>query len=225
MRWRQIIGINSPTNGYFLLHLAARFKRACDNDASQKGVVGMAESPRLIKKYPNRRLYDTAMSGYITLAEVKQLVLDGVIFKVTDAKSSEDLTRSILLQIILEDDAVGTPMFSNDMLRQMIGFYASAVQGPVGQLLEQNVRAMMLIQAQMTEQAGTMMGGANKVNPKDMWSQFLTLQAPQMQGMLGNYFEQSSKVFMDMQKQMQAQSKTVFPTFPFPAWPGAETKK
>jgi polyhydroxyalkanoate synthesis repressor PhaR len=187
-------------------------------------VLAMAESPRTIKKYPNRRLYDTAMSGYITLAEVKQLVLDGVLFKVIDAKTNEDLTRSILLQIILEEDSAGTPMFSNDMLRQMIGFYESAVQGPVGQLLEQNVRAMMQIQAQMTEQAGAMIGG-NKPNPKDMWSQFLTLQAPAMQGMLGNYFEQSSKVFMDMQKQMQAQSKTVFPAFPFPAWPGMEPKK
>jgi polyhydroxyalkanoate synthesis repressor PhaR len=190
----------------------------------KKKVLAMADSPRTIKKYPNRRLYDTAMSGYITLAEVKQLVLDGVQFKVTDAKTNEDLTRSILLQIILEEDSAGTPMFSNEMLRQMIGFYESAVQGPVGQLLEQNVRAMMQIQAQMTEQAGAMMG-ANKPSAKDMWSQFLTLQAPAMQGMLGNYFEQSSKVFMDMQKQMQAQSKTVFPTFPFPSWPGMDTTK
>ncbi len=61
----------------------------------------MTEEIRLIKKYPNRRLYDTATSSYITLADVKQLVLDQVVFKVIDAKSEEDLTRSILLQIIL----------------------------------------------------------------------------------------------------------------------------
>jgi polyhydroxyalkanoate synthesis repressor PhaR len=147
-----------------------------------------------------------------------------VLFKVVDAKSNEDLTRSILLQIILEDDAVGTPMFSNEMLRQMIGFYASAVQGPVGQLLEQNVRAMMEIQARMAEQTSAMMGGA-KANPNEMWTQFLQMQAPAMQGMLGSYFEQSSKAFMDMQKQMQAQSKAMFPGFGFPAWPGTPPKK
>jgi polyhydroxyalkanoate synthesis repressor PhaR len=185
----------------------------------------MADATRNIKKYPNRRLYDTATSGYITLAEVKQLVLDGVLFKVTDAKTSEDLTRSILLQIILEEDSTGTPMFSNDMLRTMIGFYASAVQGPVGQLLEQNVRAMMDIQGRMSEQTNAIMGTPGKPGSNEMWTQFLQMQAPAMQGMLGNYFEQSSKVFMDMQKQMQAQSKGMFPAFPFPGWPGAEPPK
>jgi polyhydroxyalkanoate synthesis repressor PhaR len=187
----------------------------------------MAESTRIIKKYPNRRLYDTAMSGYITLTEVKQLVVEGVPFKVTDAKTNDDLTRTILLQIILEEEAAGVPMFSNDMLRQMINFYASAVQGAVGQLLEQNVRAMMDIQARMTEQTTALMGSspASKASGHEMWSQFLQLQAPAMQGMLGNYFEQSSKVFMDMQKQMQAQSKGVFPGFPFPAWPAVDPNK
>jgi len=67
---------------------------------------------RLIKKYPNRRLYDTQTSTYITLADVKQLVLENESFKVVDAKSSEDLTRSILLQIILEEESGGMPMFS-----------------------------------------------------------------------------------------------------------------
>src|ERR1700681_3420669 len=74
----------------------------------------MTEEIRLIKKYPNRRLYDTATSSYITLADVKQLVLDQVIFKVVDAKSDEDLTRAILLQIILEEESAGAPMFSSD---------------------------------------------------------------------------------------------------------------
>lgn len=190
----------------------------------------MAETARVIKKYPNRRLYDTATSGYITLSEVKQLVLEGVAFKVVDAKSNEDLTRSILLQIILEEDAHGTPMFSNEMLRTMIGFYANAVQGPVGQLLEQNVRAMMDIQARMTEQTAAMLGNnvggsGAKTNPNEMWSQFLQMQAPAMQGMLGNYFEQSASAFIDMQKQMQAQSKAMFPGLSFPAWPMPPTKK
>ena len=72
-----------------------------------------AKNPqRVIKKYPNRRLYDTDTSSYITLAEVKQLVMDSESFVVRDAKTGEDLTRSILLQIILEEEANGSPMFT-----------------------------------------------------------------------------------------------------------------
>ena len=80
-------------------------------------------SPRIIKKYPNRRLYDTETSTYITLAEVKDLVLGYKDFQVQDAKSGEDLTRSILLQIILEEESGGMPMFSSDLLSQMIRSY------------------------------------------------------------------------------------------------------
>ena len=92
----------------------------------------MANATRLIKKYPNRRLYDTQTSAYITLADVKQLVLDNEDFKVLDAKSNEDLTRSILLQIILEAEAGGAPLFSSSMLAPMIRFYGHAVQGVMG---------------------------------------------------------------------------------------------
>jgi polyhydroxyalkanoate synthesis repressor PhaR len=88
----------------------------------------MASDTRTIKKYPNRRLYDTANSGYITLADVKQMVLDSIDFKVVDAKSGEDLTRQILLQIILDEEAGGLPMFSSEMLVQMIRFYGTAQQ-------------------------------------------------------------------------------------------------
>ena len=77
---------------------------------------------RLIKKYPNRRLYDTQTSSYITLTDVKQLVLDADEFTVVDAKTSEDLTRSILLQIILEEEANGAPMFSSAVLAQIIRY-------------------------------------------------------------------------------------------------------
>ena len=82
----------------------------------------MADQIRLIKKYPNRRLYDTQTSSYITLADVKELVLEHGSFQVVDAKSGEDLTRNILLQIILEEEAGGAPMFTSDLLSQMIRF-------------------------------------------------------------------------------------------------------
>ena len=84
---------------------------------------------RIIKKYPNRRLYDTATSGYITLTDVRQMVVENTPFQVRDAKTNDELTRAILLQIILEEEAAGVPMFSNEMLAQMIRFYGGALQG------------------------------------------------------------------------------------------------
>src|SRR5437868_10342636 len=103
----------------------------------------MAETPSLIKKYPNRRLYDTATSGYITLADVKAMILENIEFRVIDAKSGEDLSRSILLQIILEEESAGLPMFSSEMLTQMIRFYGTAQQTVIGSYIEQNVKAFL----------------------------------------------------------------------------------
>src|SRR5690606_15765348 len=96
----------------------------------------MGNTTRLIKEYHNRRLYDTQTSTYITLVDVKQLVLDTENFRVVDAKSNEDLTRSILLQIILEEEAGGSPLFSAPMLAQIIRFYGHAMQGMMGAYLE-----------------------------------------------------------------------------------------
>ena len=112
-----------------------------------------AESVRLIKKYPNRRLYDTATSSYITLADVKRLVLENTDFKVIDAKTSEDLTRSILLQIIIEEESDGVPMFSSDMLSQIIRFYGHAMQGMMGSYLEKNIQTFMDLQNRLQEQS------------------------------------------------------------------------
>src|SRR5881409_1483811 len=146
----------------------------------------MAESPRTIKKYPNRRLYDTANSGYITLADVKQMVLEGIEFQVIDAKSGNELTRAILLQIILEEESGGLPMFSSEMLAQMIRFYGSAQQTIMGQYIEQNVKAFLAIQTKLHDQAKQVYGDKMMLTP-DLWKQFLQMQAPAMQGMLGNY--------------------------------------
>lgn len=106
-------------------------------------------SQRVIKKYPNRRLYDTDTSTYITLAEIKQLVMDSEIFAVVDAKTGDDLTRSILLQIILEEEANGSPMFTPPVLSNIIRFYGHAMQGMMGGYLEKNMQALMEMQAPM----------------------------------------------------------------------------
>ncbi|MCE2998690.1 MAG: polyhydroxyalkanoate synthesis repressor PhaR, partial [Betaproteobacteria bacterium] len=103
----------------------------------------MSAQVRTIKKYPNRRLYDTETSSYITLADVKKLVLDNVEFRVEDAKTKDDLTRSILLQIILEEESAGEPMFSSDSLSQIIRLYGNAMQGMMGSYLEKNIQTFM----------------------------------------------------------------------------------
>ena len=104
---------------------------------------------RLIKKYPNRRLYDTQTSTYVTLSDIKQLVMASESFKVLDAKTDEDLTRSILLQIILEEEAAGAPLLTEPMLANIIRFYGHAMQGYMGTYLERNVQAFMDLQDQI----------------------------------------------------------------------------
>ncbi len=180
----------------------------------------MSEAVRTIKKYPNRRLYDTANSGYITLADVKQMVLDNIDFQVVDAKSGDDLTRAILLQIILDEEGGGVPMFSSEMLAQMIRFYGSAQQTIMGQYMEQNVKAFLAIQKKLQDQAKQVYGDKMMLTP-DLWKQFMQMQAPAMQGMLGNYLEQSAKLFMDMQQRMQDQTRGMFTAFPFPNFAAA----
>src|SRR5947199_4024073 len=177
----------------------------------------MNKPQRVIKKYPNRRLYDTANSGYITLADVKQMVLDHIDFQVVDAKSGEDLTRAILLQIILEEESAGVPMFSSEMLSQMIRFYGNALQGIMGNYMEQNVKAFLTIQNKLQEQAKQIYRDKMMLTP-DLWKQFLQMQAPAMQGMLGSYLEQSAKLFMDMQQRMHDQTRGLFTAFPFPGF-------
>src|ERR1700744_266078 len=181
---------------------------------------------RLIKKYPNRRLYDTETSTYITLSDVKQLVLDQEEFKVMDAKSSDDLTRSILLQIILEEESGGLPMFSSVMLSQIIRFYGNAMQGMMGTYLEKNIQAFIDIQHKLTDQSkGLIEGGNADGRHAEVWSQFMNMQAPMMQGMMTSYIEQSKNMFVQMQEQMQNQAKSMFATFPFQTPTGPSTEK
>jgi len=172
---------------------------------SETTAAGKAASLRVIKKYPNRRLYDTETSAYITLAEVRQLVMDSALFVVRDAKSNEDLTRSILLQIILEEESGGAPMFTEAVLANIIRFYGNAMQGFMGAYLEKNVQSFMDLQVKMAEQS--------KGLSPEMWAQFMNAQSPMMQGMMGNYVEQSKSVFTQMQEQMQKQSEQMLSAF------------
>ena len=172
---------------------------------STRKAAGPRPTQRVIKKYPNRRLYDTETSTYITLTEVKQLVMDSQPFVVRDAKTNEDLTRSILLQIILEEEAGGAPMFSEPALANIIRFYGHAMQGFMGTYIEKNVQAFTDLQAKMAEQSKTM--------SPEMWAQFMSVQNPLMQGMMGNYVEQSKNMFEKMQEQVQKNTQQMLGAF------------
>ncbi len=164
---------------------------------------------RIIKKYPNRRLYDTETSTYITLAEVKDLVLQYKDFQVQDAKSGQDLTRAILLQIILEEESGGVPMFSTDMLSNIIRYYGHAMQGLMGSYLERSIHAFHEAQKRFQEQAQTIYGELPKT-PADAWG-------PQVPNVMGGYLEKGAKAVIDMQEELRSQALKLFSGFPYSA--------
>jgi polyhydroxyalkanoate synthesis repressor PhaR len=134
---------------------------------------------RIIKKYPNRRLYDTEISSYITLEDVRQLIVEGEQFEVRDAKTGEDLTRSVLLQIIAEHEEHGTPMFSTQLLSQVIRFYGDSLQGFMGSYLERSMQLFLDQQTQFRSQLNSMLGQTpwtmlNQLTERnmDMWKSF-----------------------------------------------------
>ena len=157
-----------------------------------------SNSQRVLKKYPNRRLYDTHTSSYITLADVKEMVLEVQDFEVRDAKTGDELTRSILLQIILEEESGGVPMFSTSTLSQIIRFYGHAMQGVMGTMLEKNMSAFAELQQQFVQQSKGL------YDPKHLspeaWSQFMRGQPAMLQNMMGSYLEQSRSLFESMQQ-------------------------
>lgn len=179
----------------------------------------MSEPVRLIKKYPNRRLYDTKTSAYITLSDVKTLVLDHVNFTVVDAKAGEDLTRSILLQIIIEEEAGGVPLFTTDVLSQMIRFYGHAMQGMLGKYLEVNMRSFTEFQKKMQVQSQALYGDDSGQAQSDLWAQFMHFQEPAMQKMMTTYMDQSQKMVHQMQDQLKNQALNMFAGIKFPGMP------
>ena len=113
---------------------------------------------RVIKKYPNRRLYDTEISSYITIEDVRQLIIEGVDFEVRDAKTGDDLTRQVLLQIIAEHEQNGEPMLSTQLLSQIIRFYGDSLQGFMGSYLERSMHMFLEQQQQFRQQMSGLIG-------------------------------------------------------------------
>ncbi len=196
-------------------------RRSAAKPAAAAAAAAATESTlRVLKKYPNRRLYDTRTSSYITLTDVKQMVLEAETFEVRDAKSGEEITRSILLQIILEEETGGMPMFTTQMLAQVIRFYGHAMQGMMGSYLEKNLQTFVDLQSRLAEQSKGLYDPTSFT--PEMWSQFMTGQAPLMQGLMGTYMDQSKNLFVQMQEKMQEQLQT---GALFPGMPGLMPKK
>ena len=184
--------------------------------------------PRIIKKYPNRRLYDTETSAYITLADVKQFVLDNQVFEVQDARSGENLTRSILLQIILEEESGGVPMFSSDMLSNIIRYYGHSMQGLMGSYLERSIGAFHEAQRKFQEQTkslyGTLgsgvapnLGNLGKAVPAldpEAWAKIIP-GAAGVPNMMGDYLEKSASNVIGMQEELRKQAMQMFSSFPY----------
>jgi polyhydroxyalkanoate synthesis repressor PhaR len=134
---------------------------------------------RIIKKYPNRRLYDTEISSYITIEDVRQLIVDGEDFEVRDAKTGDDLTRTVLLQIITEQEQDGEPILSTQLLSHIIRFYGDSMQGFMGNYLERSMTLFMEQQQQFRQQMGGMLGQTpwtmmNQLTERNMelWQEF-----------------------------------------------------
>ncbi|MBI2381678.1 MAG: polyhydroxyalkanoate synthesis repressor PhaR [Gammaproteobacteria bacterium] len=143
--------------------------------------VGMSDL-RVIKKYPNRRLYDTAISCYITLNDVKDLVLTFTAFKVVDAKSGEDLTRSTLLQIIAEQEDKGAPIFNTEILQMVIRYYGDSMQGMMSRYLEQSMQFFV------SQQAGKPVSPLAAGNPLGILQQVAETNMALWQSMQRNFF-------------------------------------
>ena len=158
-----------------------------------------ATSPgtRVLKKYPNRRLYDSQSSSYVTLSDVKAMVLSREPFEVRDAKTGEDLTRSILLQILLEEESAAVPLFSSDLLAQLIRFYGQASQGLMAPFLEASLKNFAEFQARLGESSRGLYGGGGAMNT-DAWSQMLAGQNVWAQGLWERYLEQSQSLLAQM---------------------------
>jgi len=128
-----------------------------------------------------------------------------VAFEVLDVKTGENITRAILLQIILEEEASGSPMFTAPVLESLIRFYGHAMQGFLGSYLEKNIQSLIDFQTRIAEQT-------NGISP-EMWAQIMAMQPPVLQAMVGGSLEQSKNLLAQMQEQMQIQTDQMLGVF------------
>lgn len=153
------------------------------------------DEPTVIKKYANRRLYDTGRSSYVTLDDLCEMVKDGIDFVVYDAKSGDDLTRSVLTQIIVDQESKGENLLPTGFLKNLIGFYGDSIQGVVPNYLEQTLDAFVKNQEQMRTQINKSFEGMNSM--QGMFPKMPgTTNLEEMSRKNMEMFEQTMKMFM-----------------------------
>lgn len=165
------------------------------------------DEPTVIKKYANRRLYDTGRSSYVTLDDLCEMVKDGIDFVVYDAKSGDDITRSVLTQIIVDQEAKGENLLPTGFLKNLIGFYGDNIQSVVPNYLEQTLEAFVRNQEHMREQINKSFEGIN--NP--MQNMFTPMPGAnnleEMSRKNMEMFEQTMKMFMPFNSGTSDKSK------------------
>lgn len=155
---------------------------------------------RIIKKYPNRRLYDTHVSRYITLEDIRQLVLQNVPFRVEDKRTHEDITRSILLQVIAEQEEGGNPIFSTDLLQFIIRYYGDPMQTSIGRYLELSTRLFAEQQLNFTDQLRQMLGQAQQ--PLQMLKEMAESQVPVWRSVRREFLKNLSDKAKDIKRRV-----------------------
>lgn len=172
---------------------------------------------RVVRKYLNRRLYDTATSCYIVQDDIKQMIMDGEKVQVIEVKTDKDITKEVLLQIILEQEANGNgETFSQDFLTQIIYFYGTASKEVVGKFLEEGLGTYRKLQNEFYSQ----MKSHYNVDkfPSEIWNNFMQSRLNEFENMMKNYLENSTEVFTNLQEQFQNQTQQIFDymeQFPF----------
>ncbi|MCX8515246.1 MAG: polyhydroxyalkanoate synthesis repressor PhaR [Pseudomonadota bacterium] len=180
---------------------------------------------RLIKKYQNRRLYDTATSTYIILEDIKQILVDGEMIQVVDVKSNLDVTRSVLLQIILEEEINGVPIFSNEFLLQIIRFYGKSFQPSISPFLEHGINFIRKMQKNFYAQIKEPYNKNNLNSNFELWQEFIKQQAPQIESGIKDYIQNTTDTFLNIQDNMQQQAEKVIKYMNIPFNLNNSTKK
>ena len=172
---------------------------------------------RIIKKYQNRRLYDTATSMYIVLSDIKEYIVAGEKIKVVDVKTEQDVTRSVLLQIILEEEVNGAPMFSDDFLFQVIRLYGKTFQPSISPFLENGIDLFRKMQKQFYEQVSSGNPSSNNVSSGiEMWNEFLVRKNSEIESSVKEYVENAANTFLKMQESLKEQTENMLNYIPFP---------
>jgi polyhydroxyalkanoate synthesis repressor PhaR len=152
----------------------------------------------------------------VILEDIKEMILNGDTIKVVDLKTNEDVTRSILLQIILEEEVKGAPMFSDEFLYQVICFYGKALQPSLSPFLEQGVELFRKMQKRFYEQIRDAHGKDQRASGVELWKEFMHQHGPLIEEVIRDQVQTSTNVFLKMQEQIKAQTRSIFDYMQFP---------